>query len=247
MLLAVLLAAQQSLILFPTPSRCLLRPIAYECRSAAPHLQLGGLGKGMGDFMKSFAGGDPSGLSDEEKTAMEDRFKRGAMSFQDFLTQVDIMQKAGSMQQMISRSPFGGGGGSGPSADQLAEGERKLKRYKKYVEAMIEEERNDPSLIITEVDEMRAGSSRNPERITRISEATGSSLDEVGQFVYEFKTLQAAAVKFSRGESPETIRKEMMEEKEKVVPKNRAQRRAAKRGKPGAVKGRAGGGGFGGR
>ena len=31
------------------------------------------------------------------------------------------------------------GGGNGPNAEQLAEGEKKLKRYKKYVEAMTEE------------------------------------------------------------------------------------------------------------
>jgi len=208
-------------------------------------LQLGNLGKGMGDFMQQFTGGDPSGLSEAEKSAMEDRFTRGEMSFSDFLTQVDIMQKAGSVQQMISRSPFGGGGGSGPNAEQLAEGEKKLKRYKKYVEAMTLEERNDPALIIEEVEDMRAGSGRRPDRVMRIAEATDASADDIGRFVFEFKTLRGAAVKFARGESPETIRKEMVEEQAKVVPKNRAQRRAAKRGKPGAVRGRPGGGGFG--
>merc|ERR1719401_963341 len=110
---------------------------------------------------------------------------------------------------------------------------------------MNEEERNDPSLVIEEIEDSRAGSGRHPERVMRIAEATGSSAEDIGRFVFEFKTLRGAAVKFARGESPETIRKEMMEEQAKVVPKNRAQRRAAKRGGRGAVRGRPGGGGFG--
>jgi len=189
----------------------------------------GGAQKGAKDFMSQFGGGDNLGLSDEESKAMEDRFKQGEMSFDDFLKQVQVMQKAGSMQAMAMKAgSMFGGGNSGPSKEQLDEGERKLKRYAKYVSAMDAEERAEPLLLINEVDAIKTGG--KPVRVERIAEATGDSVEEVGRFVFEFKTLRGAAVKFAAGESPDSIRQDMMAEQQQVNgPKNRAQRRMAKK------------------
>ena len=48
------------------------------------------------------------------------------------------MQKAGSLQAMVSKGPFGGGG---MSDEQLREGQKKLTRYSEFVKAMDAEER----------------------------------------------------------------------------------------------------------
>jgi len=205
------------------------------------------IGGKFDNFMKSFTGGSTqdAGLTEEEAKEMEDRFKSGGMSFDDFLKQVNMMQKAGSMQAMLQKSPFGGGRGGGLSGDQLAEGEKKLKRYSAFVKVMEPIERAQPDILIEEAARVRAGEA--PERMQRIAEASDSKVEDIARFVVEFQTLRTAAQKFARGESPDKIKQEMMQQQEQVMPKNRAQRRQAARKKKGSVRVRAGGGGFAGR
>ena len=93
----------------------------------------------MPDFGKSLqnmmpGGGDDSGLSKEQAEEMEARMKTGGMTFDDFLMQTKVMQKAGSMQAMMKKMPFGGSGSI--SDEQLREGELKLKRFGAFVELM---------------------------------------------------------------------------------------------------------------
>ena len=60
-----------------------------------------------------------------------------------------LFMVAGSMQAMMQKMPFGGGGQI--SDDQLRDGEKKLKRFGSFVELMSAEERTDPSLLLDEV------------------------------------------------------------------------------------------------
>jgi len=192
------------------------------------------------DFMKNMKlpgmPGSDDGLSKEQAEAMEGRMKSGSMSFDDFLMQVKVMQKAGSMQAMMQKMPFGGGGQI--SNEQLQEGERKLKRYGSYVEVMAAEERADPQLLLDELTGKKTGV--KPVRMQRIAEAAGAELNEVANFVSEFYSLRSAAAKFANGANPEDIKREMMEERQQQVPLNRAQRRAQKK-KGGARKAPKGG------
>lgn len=214
-------------------------------RSDGLTMQLPGIGNNMADGFEDFKrkfgmGTEPdTGLTQEESKEMEGRMKAGEMSFDDFLKQVQVMQKAGSMQAMMSKVP--GMGGNALNAEQLAEGEKKLQRYSEYVKVMEADERADPKLLIAEAELMR-GNGAPGERIARIAQASASEPSQVALFVNEFSSLRTAALKFSRGENPETIRKEMMEEQKQVKPVNRAQRRQAKRKKTGAVRAK---GGFG--
>ena len=49
------------------------------------------------------------GLSEEETKEMEERLRQGEMSFDDFLKQVNVMQKTAGLQAMLQKGPFGGG------------------------------------------------------------------------------------------------------------------------------------------
>lgn len=167
------------------------------------------------------------GLSEEEQKAMEDRFKDGRMSFEDFLKQVQMMQKVGSLQSMVSKVP--GMGGRVPDSAQLEEGEKRLKRYSVFVEQMTDEEQKDPDLVIGEAQALKRGGAAG-ERLTRIAQAARSEPQEVAKFALEFNVMRGAAVKFARGESPESIRNDMAAEQAAVAgPKNRAMRRMAKK------------------
>jgi len=198
-------------------------------RRVAPTMQLPDLGKAAqkaaaaagGKFMEGMGLGGDLGLSDEEKEAMEARLKEGEMSFDDFLKQVQMMQKAGSMQAMLKKGPFG----SGQEAEaQLKEGEKKLKRYAAYTECLEPDEFADPALVIDEAKAVRAGA--QPVRLKRLAEASDSTVEEVGLFITEFAALRKAAAAFARGEDPNTIKQMMMDEQEGARPPlNRAMRR----------------------
>ena len=148
------------------------------------------------------------------------------------------------MQAMMQKMPFGGAGGGQINDQQLREGELKLRRYGKFVELMAAEERSDPQLLLDELASAKTGA--KPVRMQRIADASEKKLEEVANFVLEFKSLRTAAAKFANGANPEDIRREMMEERQSEgPPPNRAMRRAAKRKKAGAMRGRPSGFGTG--
>ena len=166
---------------------------------------------------------------------METRLRAGQMTFDDFLKQVEVMQKGASLQAMMGK--FGAG-----NEEQIKEGQKKMNRYADYIKTMDAEERDDPELLIVEAEEVRRGA--KAARLERIAQASGVTVEDVGRFVLEFKMMRSAAVKFANGESPDSIKQSMMEEQQQSAPPlNRQQRRmAAKKSKK---KPSAGAGGFG--
>ena len=177
---------------------------------------------GSGLMEKMGMGGD-TGLSEEETKSMEDRLRAGQMSFDDFLKQVQMMQKGASMQAMLGKL-----GGSGMSQDQLKEGQKKLEKYADYIKFMDDEERNEPSILIDEANGARMG--QPAPRMQRLADAAGVSLEDIGKFILEFKMMKNAAFKFANGESPDSIKQSMLEEQQQSGPPlNRQQRRMAKK------------------
>jgi len=215
-------------------------------RTTSPAMQLPDLGKmaedaaekakdavtkGAGDVMSKM-GMAAAGLSDEEAKAMEERLRAGEMSFDDFLTQVKVMQKGAGLQDMMGKM------GANKAGLDLAAGRKRLEKYGQYIEAMEPEERGGTATQ-TLIDEAEAGRRGSPApRLQRIADATDTSLEDVGKFVLEFSIMRSAAVKFARGESPESIQASMEKEQlEKGPPLNRQQRRMnAKKRKKGRAK-----------
>jgi len=227
-----------ALVLGPAAPALRLTP-SQHARCAPTTLQMPDLGK-MGSGLMDKMGMGNAGLSDDDAKAMETRLKAGEMTFDDFLVQVKVMQKGASMQAMLGKM-----GGGQMTKEQLDEGQRKMERYGKYVEAMDAEERQDAALLIDETAAARKGASKAlTPRLVRIADASGVSVEDVGRFVTEFNMMRGAAVKFANGESPDSIRESMAaEQQQSGAPLNRQQRRmAAKKGKK---KKAAGAGGFG--
>lgn len=146
---------------------CAAAQVATARRCDAPLLQFD-MGKMGGDFMKKMGvGGSDSGLSEEESKAMEERLRQGDMSFDDFLKQVQVMQKTAGLQSMLNKGPFGGG--AGVTDDQVREGQKKLTRYGDYVESMDAEERTNPTILSTSQPFHRRGGARYPPVDTHAS------------------------------------------------------------------------------
>ena len=233
-MLALVQAAMLTAMLGYTPTLqplALLRPRAHT----SPLVMQFDIGKAVGDMgkmgnkaMEAMGMSNPAdtGLSDEESKAMEDRLKSGQMSFEDFLMQVKVMQKGASVQAMLGKM-----GGGQVSKEQLDEGQKKMTRYGKFVEAMDAEERVNAELIINELPDAR--SDKPAPRMERIAESSGATVEEVGRFVMEFNMMRGAAVRFANGESPESIRESMAAEQASgaAAPMNRKQRRLASKKK----------------
>ena len=205
------------------------------------------MGSQAGDLFRKMTGSDESlgGLSKEEAEEMEGRMRAGAMSFDDFLKQVQVMQKMGSLQSMMSKVP--GMGGNKLSDDQLKDGERKLKRYAKYVESMEADERANPQLLIEEAMKLRPGGGggatarmsadrRQERRVAR------------GRRALRQRVLVAQqggpglCARRGPGDAPPTNAGGADGGRRRPV--NRAQRRQMKRKGKGSVRSRGGGGGF---
>ena len=85
----------QSLSFQPVPLAAPAVPSGRAVARTAVHMQMDFLQKGLGGLKMPGMGDDDSGLSKEEAEAMEARMKSGGMDFDDFLKQVQVMQKAG--------------------------------------------------------------------------------------------------------------------------------------------------------
>ena len=70
-------------------------PAAGRVARTAISMQLPDFGKSLQGMMPG-GGGDDSGLSKEQAEEMEARMKTGGMTFDDFLMQTKVMQKAGA-------------------------------------------------------------------------------------------------------------------------------------------------------
>merc|ERR1719478_961790 len=202
------------------------RSHAELLRCASPNMQLPNLGKIAGDTMSKVMGTDPGsmGMSEDEMSSMEDRLRAGEMTFEDFLKQVQVMQKGASVQAMLGKM-----GGAGMTDQQLKDGQKKLEKYGEYIKFMDDEERQNTAILIEENELARKG--QKAPRMERIA-AAGGTVEDIGRFVLEFKMMKTAAFKMANGESPESIKQSMLEEQaaggtEQVL--NRQQRRMAKK------------------
>ena len=135
--------------------------------------------------------GDIEGLA--EKTAaiidpkkakdITKKIKKGEFNFNDFLDQLEMMKKMGSMKSIIGMIP-----GMGAMANQLKdldmENSTEIKRIKALISSMTKKERENPSLL-------------NLSRKRRIAKGAGLSEMQVNKILKQFKNASKMAKKLS--------------------------------------------------
>mmetsp|Transcript_5826 Transcript_5826/g.15884 ORF Transcript_5826/g.15884 Transcript_5826/m.15884 type:complete len:249 (-) Transcript_5826:659-1405(-) len=157
-------------------------------------------------------------LSEEEQKEMEQAMLAGTMNFDQFLIQMQVMAKAGSISKTLANIP-GASGQIDPNAAAMAE--KKLKRYEEYCNAMQPEERTDPSLLLP-------GSSTAAMRLEKLSAATGASDEDLFQFLGEFQVMRKTSQAFAQGKKPDEVQAIMTEAQQDVgMAVNRRERRLA--------------------
>jgi signal recognition particle subunit SRP54 len=151
---------------------------------------------GMGDvvgLMKDF-----EQVVDKER-AEEDaiRMLRGRFGFDDFLAQIEIIQKMGPLKDVFEKMPFFPDGlPTGVNLD-----DRELTKVKAMISSMTTEERRKPEVFFPKIENKRhakgpqAGQdfeelSFEKRRVARVSKGSGRPEPEVEALIYKFRGMQ---------------------------------------------------------
>jgi len=135
--------------------------------------------------------GDVEGLSekaaaviDEKKAkAVTKKIRKGEFNFNDFLEQLDMMKKLGSMKSILGMIP-GMSGMANQLKDMDLESSGEIIRIKALISSMTPKERETPSII-------------NPSRKKRLSRGAGLSEVQVNKILKQFKNAAKMAKKMS--------------------------------------------------
>lgn len=126
---------------------------------------------GMGD-VESLIEKAQSAIDEEKAREMEQKMKKAAFDFNDFLDSLAQMEKMGGMQDMLSMIP-----GMGNQLKNVEIDERQMNRPKAIILSMTKEERANPDII-------------NPSRKRRIAAGAGVDISEVNRLIKQFDQMK---------------------------------------------------------
>ena len=110
----------------------------------------------------------------EESARLEKKMAKGALTLDDFLSQMKKIQKMGSMRDILKKLP-----GMGKVAGDMQLDDREMKRMEAIVLSMTRKERHDPSII-------------DSSRRRRIARGSGSDPQDVSGLVKSFSQMRDA-------------------------------------------------------
>ncbi|MCB1089052.1 MAG: signal recognition particle protein, partial [Verrucomicrobiae bacterium] len=107
-------------------------------------------------------------FDEKEAMNMAERLKKAQFDFNDFLAQMKMMKKMGSMQELLSMIP-----GVGKQLSNLPVDDKKMKQTEAIVLSMTPKERTRPEII-------------NGSRRKRIAAGSGTTIVQVNQLLKQF-------------------------------------------------------------
>lgn len=126
---------------------------------------------GMGD-VESLIEKAQDAIDEEKAKSLEQKMKKAAFDFNDFLDSLEQMEKMGGIQDMLSMLP-----GMGNQLRNVEIDERQMNRPKAIVLSMTKEERANPDII-------------NPSRKKRIAAGAGVDISEVNRLIKQFDQMK---------------------------------------------------------
>ncbi|MBI4508107.1 MAG: signal recognition particle protein [Deltaproteobacteria bacterium] len=154
---------------------------------------------GMGDIVGLVK--DFEQVVDAEK-AEEDaiRMLKGKFDMQDFLEQIRIIQKMGSLKDIFEKMPFFGGA----LPDNVNLDDRELVRIEAMINSMTAEERRHPErFVVTSWEEItsqqgkkmkRKAADYDPSRVRRVALGSGRKESEVKELLHKFAMMRQMMV-----------------------------------------------------
>jgi len=125
---------------------------------------------GMGDVLSLIEKAQEA-LDQKKAAELERRLRENRFDLNDFLDQIQQMRKLGPMEQILGMLP-----GMGKLKD-LHVDEREIARIEAMVRSMTMEERDDPSIL-------------NGSRKRRIASGSGTTVQEINQFLNQFQAMR---------------------------------------------------------
>ena len=125
---------------------------------------------GMGD-VETLIEKAQMAIDDEKAKEMEQKFKKASFDFNDFLEQMDQLEKMGGMSDLLSMIP---GLGANKQLKNVEIDDSAMNKPKAIILSMTPQERSNPDLI-------------NPSRKRRIAAGAGVDISEVNRFMKQFE------------------------------------------------------------
>jgi len=146
---------------------------------------------------------------------LDARAQSGDVNFRDFMT---MSRSIAGMGDDLSALP------AGLSSAQLLEVREKVTKHERIVECMLEEELDDPELLM---EDLKTGGSTPGPRMQRLAQASGEKETEVGLFLMQFEAMRESTRRIAAGEDPDEVNESL------AAPPgaNRQMRRNAKKAK----------------
>ena len=126
---------------------------------------------GMGD-VESLIEKAQNAIDEDKAREMEQKMRKAAFDFNDFLDSLEQINKMGSMQDMLSLIP-----GMGSQLKNVEIDEKQMIRPKAIIQSMTKEERSNPDII-------------NPSRKRRIANGAGVDVSEVNRLIKQFDQMR---------------------------------------------------------
>ena len=129
---------------------------------------------GMGDILSLIEKAQENIDLDKAKE-LESKIKKQELDFEDFLEQMEQIQKMGPLNKVLEMIP-----GMGSMKDQLGDidmNNKEIVRTKAIVQSMTKEERRNPSIL-------------NASRKKRIAKGSGTSVQDVNRLIKQFNEMK---------------------------------------------------------
>ncbi len=131
---------------------------------------------GMGD-LQSLLEHVKSATDETQSKRIEDRLKEGKFTLLDLCSQLEQMNKMGSMDKLIGMIP-GMSAAKIPKAT-LKKQEQKMKNWKSSISSMTKEETENPEIL-----------EKQTSRISRIAKGSGTTTTEIRELLKQYKMLK---------------------------------------------------------
>jgi signal recognition particle subunit SRP54 len=128
----------------------------------------------MGDVL-SLVEKAQEAISEQDAEQMMKKMQKGRFTINDFVKQMESMQKLGSMSSLMKMLP--GMGGLMKQVGDLSGAENDLKKMRVLISSMTEAERENHKLF-------------NQSRKERVARGSGQKVEEVNQFLTKFEQMQ---------------------------------------------------------
>ena len=136
---------------------------------------------GMGDMLSLIEKAQES-YDEEQAAKLEKKFRKNEFTLEDYLDQMEQMNKMGGLSKLIEMMP--GMGGKKVTDDEIEKGEKELKQMQAIIYSMTPEERQNPQVL-------------NASRRKRIAAGSGQPVSKINSLIKKYEDTKKLMKQFT--------------------------------------------------